>query len=250
MASLERPPPAVTPSPEPAVPAVPALASNMPAPTDTTLGFRPSSAPPLDASVAQFVPASILARYRQTASMGPQAAVPSTIAPSDSVEASNLVGDGSQPRRHRRATAMGGPESMGGAVVANFDALSVGAAAPSMDAVSGHPAAVVYFSNDTTILSADARAQVEATAKAFMAQGAQGYVRIIGHSSGRMGHMTADRFLVWNLERSQARATAVARLLIKAGVPPDKVLVQAGGDGQSAYQDGDGSRRAEIFFQS
>jgi outer membrane protein OmpA-like peptidoglycan-associated protein len=145
---------------------------------------------------------------------------------------------------------MGGPESMGGAVVANFDALSVGAAAPSMDAVSGHPAAVVYFSNDTTILSADARAQVEATAKAFMAQGAQGYVRIIGHSSGRMGHMTADRFLVWNLERSQARATAVARLLIKAGVPPDKVLVQAGGDGQSAYQDGDGSRRAEIFFQS
>ena len=251
VASTETPPPAVGPSAMPAVPAAPALAANQPTPTDATLGFRPSSAPPLDASVAQFVPASILARYRQTASMGPPAAVPSSVsAPDNSEMASNLVTSGPKSRRRTHATGMGGPESMSGAVVANFDALQAGGAPLAADGFTGSPAAVVFFASDRTVLSADAIAQIQSTARAFMAQGAQGYVRVIGHSSGRIGSMSAERFLVWNFEHSQARANAVARALIKAGVPADKVLVQAAGDSESAYQGGDGNRRAEIFFQS
>jgi len=240
VAAVEMPSPAAAPSAGPAVPAAPALVPNRLAP------FRPSNAPPLDASVAQFVPPSILARYRQTAAMGPQTAVPAA----DTAMASNL--DTTKTRRRTHATAMGAPEAMSGAVVANFDAPAAGSAAvpPAADGILGSPAAVVYFSSDTTALSADARAQVQAAAKAFMAQGAQGYVRIIGHSSGRMGGMTASRYLVWNFERSLARANAVAKALIKAGVPADKVLVQAVEDGQSANPGDDGGRRAEIFFQS
>ena len=44
------------------------------------------------------------------------------------------------------------------------------------------------------------------------------------------------------VERSQALATAVARELIKEGVPPKQVLVDA-------VADEGGERRAEIFLQ-
>ena len=77
VASESMPPPAVAPasSSMPAVPAVgPQVASG-----DASLGFRPSSAPPLDGSVAQFVAPSIMARYQQTAAItGGNPAVPAT----------------------------------------------------------------------------------------------------------------------------------------------------------------------------
>ncbi len=78
-------PPAIAPSYGSGMPAVPAVGPGPipgahPQVSDAELGFRPSTAPPLDASVSQFVPASIVARYRQTAAVGPSygAAVPGT----------------------------------------------------------------------------------------------------------------------------------------------------------------------------
>jgi outer membrane protein OmpA-like peptidoglycan-associated protein len=169
----------------------------------------------------------------------------------------NTAPSRSSARRHRHYAGMGGPEKMTGAVVANFDALQSGTAAiPSAAAgYPGGPAAVVFFPSDRTVLDENARAQVRSAARAFLAQGGQGYVRVVGHSSSRTGNMSAARHLVWNFERSQARATAVARALIGAGIPAEKILVQAVGDGQPVYQETmpqgeDGNRRAEIFFQS
>ncbi len=231
----------------PAVPAVPALTASQVSPTDAALGFRPSAAPPLDATVAQFVPASILARYRQTASIGPEPAVPSmTSGTDDSVLASNLMTPTQKTRRIRRhAVAMGGPEKMPGAVVANFDALQpTGPSAVPVSFTSG-PAAVVYFPKNRTVLTQEARTQVGTAARTFMAQGGQGYVRVIGHASDDTGKVSGAQHLVQSFERSQARANAVARALIGAGVPADRVLVQTVSDPQSA----DG-RGAEIFFQS
>lgn len=246
VASTSMPPPAVAPasSSMPAVPAAGPQVAQMPS-GDTSLGFRPSSAPPLDRSVAQFVAPSIMARYQQTAAItGGSPAVPAT----GTAYASN-----SKRSRH---TGMGGPEKMSGAVVANFDALQGAAVAPTAySGIPGSPSAVVFFPRDTTILNGEAKAQVREAAKAFMARGGQGYVRVVGHASSGASSLTGERQLVSNFEHSQARANAVARALIAQGVPADKVLVQAVGDDQSGYgvtapNGEDGGRRADIIFES
>jgi outer membrane protein OmpA-like peptidoglycan-associated protein len=243
VASAPMPPPAVAAasSEAPAVPAVGPQVAQMPS-GDTSMGFRPSSAPPLDGSVAQFVPPSIMARYQQTASItGGNPAVPAT----GTAYASNS--------KRSRNMGVGGPEKMSGAVVANFDALQGAAIAPS--SIPGGAAAVVFFPRDTTVLNGEAKTQVREAARAFLARGGQGYVRVIGHASSGASSMTGQRQLVWNFERSQARANAVARALIAQGVPADKVLVQAVGDDQSGYgvtapNGEDGGRRADIIFES
>jgi outer membrane protein OmpA-like peptidoglycan-associated protein len=223
--AISAPPPAVSSGSEPAVPAVPdtqsSYAPNMMNPTDAELGFKPSTAPPLSPTVAQFVPQPIIARYQQTAAMG---------------RAPGIEGSYSAPTK-----ATGGPEQMSGAVVANFDSLQPGAYAPS-DAYGGAPSAVVMFAGDRTILDVQAKQQVRAAASAFQQSGGQGFVRVVGHSASG-GNLSSQRLMVLNFEHSQARATAVARELIKDGVPADKVLVETAGGADS-------SASAEIFLQS
>jgi outer membrane protein OmpA-like peptidoglycan-associated protein len=225
------------PSGPPAVPAVPAGSSVVGAQamqmTDTQLGFQPSKAPPLDATVAQFVPQPIMSRYRETA------AVSSTPA---------FSGGPAVPAAPYRGPSVGGPE-MSGAVVANFDSLQGGAVAPGIAGASGMPAtASIVFPHDTTILSAAAKAEVLSAAQAFNAQGGAGYIRVVGHASSRSANMSVSRHLQWDFDHSQARATSVARALIAAGVPADKVLVNAVGDDNQS--DEENSRRADIFFQN
>jgi outer membrane protein OmpA-like peptidoglycan-associated protein len=202
--------------------------------TDSQLGFQPSKAPPLDPSVAQFVPQPVMSRYRETASVG----------------STSSIGDGpavpAVPAAAYRGPAVGGPE-MSGAVVANFDSLQGGAVAPGRAA--GAPAsASILFPHDTTILSASAKAQVLSAAQAFNAQGGAGYIRVVGHASSRSANMSVSRHLEWDFDHSQARANSVARALIAAGVPADKVLVNAVGDDNQS--DEENSRRADIFLQN
>jgi flagellar motor protein MotB len=151
---------------------------------------------------------------------------------------------------------MGGPERMTGAVVANYDALQGGAVAPAVaySNAQGLPAAaVIAFSDATTILSADAKAQIRAAAESFNARGGTGYIRVVGHASTSSTKVSEARRLELNFERSQARATSVMRELIKDGVAANKILIDAVGDSQPAYnaaaQGENGNRRAEIFFQ-
>ena len=230
-----------------ALPAVPPLGSGgVPgaqsvAMSDSALGFQPSKAPLLDPSVSQFVAAPIIARYNQTASQSGSAGV----APITYV-ASN--GPAVGPSGHSRR-GMGGPETMSGAVVANFDSLqSQSVTAPSVysDVNGLPPSASVFFSHDTTILSADAKAQVQSTAQAYVSRGGAGYVRVVGYSSSNSTKLSAARRMEWNLERSQARANAVARELIKDGVPADRVLIEGRGDAQGTADNG---RRADIYIQ-
>ncbi|HEX3674302.1 MAG TPA: OmpA family protein [Rhizomicrobium sp.] len=250
--------PVATPMPAPmsgSLPAVPMNAPMMPTAlsssgpvtgaqgqvSDADLGFQPSKAPPLDPSVSQFVPAPIIARYRQTSGAG-SVAMPSSGA-----------------AMATPGKAMGGPERMSGAVVANFDALQGGSVAPTASVYSNTaglpPTSVVFFPHDTTVLNGSGKAQVRAAVQAFQAAGGQGYIRVVGHSSSRTASMSLQRHLIFNFERSQARANAVARELIALGVPANKVLVEAVGDAQPVYyesmpQGEEGNRRAEIFVQS
>jgi outer membrane protein OmpA-like peptidoglycan-associated protein len=212
--------------------------------SDAQLGFQPSSAPPLDASVAQFVSPAVLSRYRQTSG--------------GAVLASNMSSSAAVPATSSRG-GMGGPEKMSGSVVANLDSLSTArattSAASTYTSPSGAPpASVVFFPGDTTVLSASAKAEVRAAVEKFQAGGGSGYVRVVGHASSRTGNMPLERHLVVIFEKSQQRANSVAQELIKEGVPASRVLVEAVGDTQPVYYESmpkgeDGNRRAEIFLQ-
>jgi outer membrane protein OmpA-like peptidoglycan-associated protein len=195
--------------------------------------------------VAQFVPQPIMSRYQQTASLGGAAGV--TSGAYSSGPAVPAVPGGQ--------LAMGGPERMTGAVVANYDAFQGGGqpAVAYSNAAGLPPAAIITFPSETTILSADAKAQVQSAAQSFNARGATGYIRVVGHAAVASTKISEARRLQVNFERSQARATAVMRELIKDGVPPNKILIDAVGDSQPVYdaaaQGENGNRRAEIFFQ-
>jgi outer membrane protein OmpA-like peptidoglycan-associated protein len=240
-------------------PAAPTYSAPAPAPTrtavasvdpsDAALGFKPSTAPALDPSIGQFVPAPILARYEQTAE---DAGVPrSQIA---------MVTPAPASKKASRAKAVGGPDSMGGAVVANMDAVQSSAPQQQQPSVVANPqglppASVVYFPGDGTLLNAQGRAQVHAAVQSFKQSGAKGFIRVVGHSSSRTTNMPLEQHLVVIFNKSQDRANAVAKECIREGVPASRVLVEAVGDSQPVYYESmpkgeDGNRRAEIFLQS
>ncbi len=212
------------PGAEPAVPAVPAggphgtlLAAT---PSDAALGFKPSAAPPLNPDISKWVSAPILAHYRQTAALA----------------------------RSGNATA-----AVPGAVAGPSGA---GTAAGMIAAMNGgvSPAEIIYFRGDGVSLSSSARKQVNEAAAAFKANGGNGTVKVVGHSSSRTGNMSVERHLEVIFQKSQQRANAVAQALIKAGVPANKVVVEAVGDSQPIYYESmprgeEGNRRAEIFLQ-
>jgi outer membrane protein OmpA-like peptidoglycan-associated protein len=219
---------------EPAVPAVPPggraamLASA--APSDAALGFKPSSAPPLDSNISRWVPSPILSHYRQTAARAGSAG---TEAPAAGPSAGKGPGD----------------------VVANLGAVP-GTPAGMIAAMNGGvaPTEIIYFPGDTTGLSSAAHAKIRDAVAAFKAQGGTGQIKVVGHASSRTGNMTVERHLEVIFDKSQKRANAVAQALIKAGIPAGKVIIQAVGDSQPIYYESmpkgeDGNRRAEIFLQ-
>jgi outer membrane protein OmpA-like peptidoglycan-associated protein len=244
VASMPAPPPAGT---QPAVAATGGIPGSQPmVMADAPLGFKPSSAPPLDPSISQFVAEPIIARYQETAASAGVATGP--IAPVTGGSVTPSV----RPRHHR---GEGGPETMSGSVVANLDVLN-GTSTPSVyaNAVGGTPQAVVLFPGDGTALTAAGRAQVRAAVQAFQQRGGMGFIKVVGHSSSRTSNMPVEKHLVAIFAKSQARANAVAREIIRQGVPASRVLVEAVGDSQPVYYESmpegeAGNRRAEIFIQ-
>lgn len=222
------------PGAEPAVPAntpmrYGAVAMGSQTVSDAALGFQPSSAPPLNPSINQWVAAPIVAHYRQTASNAGIAATSMAAVP-----------------------GKGSPDASGD-VVANLGAVS-GGPVGSIAAMNGGvpPTAVVYFPGDGSSLSAAARTQIRSAVAQYKAVG--GTVRVVGHASSRTPNMPVEKHLELIFNKSQARANAVAQELIHEGVPADKVLIEAVGDSQPVYyesmpQGEDGNRRAEIFVQ-
>jgi len=223
-------------------------------PSDAALGFKPSTAPPLDPTISQFVAAPIVDHYRQTAANAGMysSGVPVTRLAS----ASN-----SRLRRPARSSvAEGGPEHMTGAVVANLEALTPTSAPVASTSAYANtqglpPTTVVFFPGDAVRLSAEGKAQVQAAVEQYRANGGQGYIRVVGHSSSRTANMTAEKHMEIIFRKSQERADAVAQEIIREGVAANKVLVEAVGDTQPVYYESmpkgeDGNRRAEIFLQS
>ncbi|MGB8600738.1 MAG: OmpA family protein, partial [Rhizomicrobium sp.] len=197
-------------------------------PGDAALGFEPSSAPPLDPSVAEFVPAQIVRQY-QTAANQP------------------LPGSGVRSSASKRA---------GTKDVTYVDKpANHPVSGSNVTAVASSAAAVLYFPGDIVTVNAKAQALVHEVAAQFKAQGGQGVIRVVGHSSSRTPDMPVEKHLALVFKKSQDRANAAAQALIRAGVPADKILVEAVGDSQPVYFESmpkgeDGNRRVEIFLQS
>ncbi|MBV8976261.1 MAG: OmpA family protein [Alphaproteobacteria bacterium] len=241
-AAVPRPAPASSGSAEPQT-AMPT--SSQISPSDAALGFKPSSAPPLDATVAQFVPQPILSRFKQTS-------------PEPTAIDRRIAEVAAPAPKHHASKAMGGPE-MSGSVVANLESLQNLPAntTPSVyaNAQGLPPTAVVFFPGDGTLLNAEARERVRTAVAEFKQRGGTGYIRIVGHASSRTSNMPIEKHLEVIFDKSQDRADAVAKEIIKQGVPANRVLVEAVGDSQPVYYESmpkgeDGNRRAEIFLQS
>ncbi len=246
-APVAPPPAAAAAGGQPAVPAVgtaPGLPTRM---ADAQLGFKRSSAPPLDPNISQFVARPIISRYEQTASNAGIAVGP--VAPSDTA-----VAEVSPRLKRGKMRAVGGPEVMGGSVVANLDVLNAPSPSVYANAAGLPPTAVVLFPGDGTKLTAAGREQVRAAVTAFQERGGTGFIKVVGHSSSRTANMPVEKHLEEIFNKSQARANAVAAEIIRQGVPASRVLVDAVGDSQPVYyesmpQGEDGNRRAEIFIQ-
>lgn len=187
-------------------------------PQGTEPAFALSKAPVLDPGISNYVPPSIISRYAANAPVAPQ----------QLALAGQRVHLKAPPgtRRLKLGTGtsdVGGPEAMSGAVVANLGALPLSTAAA---AYLSQGSASVRFAGAGTMLTREGREAVTAMAQAWTARGSQSYVHVTGYGGGvtaSVGRLEAG------FARAQARARRVADALIKAGVPADKVLVDAQG---------------------
>ena len=111
----------------------------------------------------------------------------------------------------------------------------------------------VLFSRDSASLSGEARTQIKQIADAFKQNG--GAIRVVGHASQRTKEMAFDVHLRVNFRISANRAGAVAVELMRLGVDPAALTIDAVGDAQPMYLEAMPSgeaknRRVEIFVQA
>ena len=111
----------------------------------------------------------------------------------------------------------------------------------------------IFFADNTAVLDEKGRGTLRKVAGQYRSVGGQGFVRVVGHASSRTKDMPIDRHLEVNFKLSQDRANAVAEALVRAGVPADKVLVEAVSDSQPVYYESmpkgeEGNRRVEVYL--
>ena len=110
----------------------------------------------------------------------------------------------------------------------------------------------VNFGHGSAALSADDLDMIRSIASA--AQETDAYIRVIGHASARTAEMALANHELVNFQESLARAERVGEALVRAGVPRERVLVEAMSASQPLFYESmpsgeAGNRRAEILFQ-
>lgn len=113
------------------------------------------------------------------------------------------------------------------------------------------PLATVGFRAGSAALSQSARRQLRRIAAMYKKRGRA--IRVEGHASSRTRNMDSVQHHLVNLNVSLDRANAVARELVRRGVPPEALFVAAMSDSQPLYYEvmpaGDaGNQRVEIHF--
>jgi len=113
--------------------------------------------------------------------------------------------------------------------------------------------ATIHFSNGSDNL--DSRDMYVLRQVAALHAESGGVVRIIGHASSRTASMDEVRHKLVNYRVSAQRADAVAKQLVRLGLPKDMIYVGAASDTNPVYLEvmptGEaGNRRAEIYIDS
>jgi outer membrane protein OmpA-like peptidoglycan-associated protein len=126
-----------------------------------------------------------------------------------------------------------------------------------LSAFSGAPRgsqqlATIQFANGSAKLSERDRSILREVANQYRQRGAAS-VRVIGHASSRTQAENLERHRVANAQVSAERAEAVARELVRMGVPAQAIYAGAVADANPKYHEfmpsGEaGNRRAEIFI--
>lgn len=110
---------------------------------------------------------------------------------------------------------------------------------------------MVRFRAGSASLTGSARQQLRRIAGMYRERG--GAIRVEGHASSRTKNMDPVQHHLVNFNVSLNRANAVARELVRQGVPSESVFVAAMSDSQPLYYEvmpaGDaGNQRVEIHF--
>ena len=126
------------------------------------------------------------------------------------------------------------------------------AAPRPVGADAGRPV-IVYFANGSSRIAARERAKVAEIVRRYEAGGG-GAVRIVGHASSRTLNLPIDRHKLVNLWISMDRAEAVARELVRQGVPPTAIAVEARADNEPQFFESmpaaeATNRRAEVYLE-
>ena len=102
-------------------------------------------------------------------------------------------------------------------------------------------------------IASSERAKVSDIAKRYRASGG-GFIRVVGHASSRTKNLPVDKHKLVNFWISMDRAQAVARALMRAGVAPNAIVVEARSDGEPMFFEsmpaGEAlNRRAEVYLE-
>ena len=118
-------------------------------------------------------------------------------------------------------------------------------------AASGSAAVTVQFGHDSAGFTRAGGAKVRQVAEQYKVRG--GVIRVVGHASSKTKNMPVFEHNLANFKVSLDRAQTVANELIRLGVPPGAIFVEARGASDPAFFESmpagaAGNRRAEIFL--
>lgn len=112
---------------------------------------------------------------------------------------------------------------------------------------------IVEFAFGSADLTDEGRKTIQQVVNAYRAAPGK-KIRIVGHASSKTADMAVGDHMLANFEMSLKRATAVSDELMKLGVDPGAVVVEAVGDRQPLYYEAmptgeAGNRRAEVYLE-
>ena len=115
-----------------------------------------------------------------------------------------------------------------------------------------YQAAVIKFAVGSSRVGARQHGALEAVAAEHKSRG--GAVRVVGHASSRTRDLPIDRHMLVNFRISLERAQAVAAELVRLGVSPEDLFVEARSDTEPVFYEsmpaGEAeNRRAEVFLE-
>jgi flagellar motor protein MotB len=116
----------------------------------------------------------------------------------------------------------------------------------------GQQVGLILFEHGSASLGPADRTLLQRIAALARQNGA--VVRVVGHASGRTGEMNSVRHMNRNLNISEARATAAAAELNAAGLPVERIVIEAKGDSEPVYSEAmpsgeAGNRRVDVYLQ-